>query len=285
MARCLEIMYNRLMGPFRSVLPESSDPSLRPLVIGHRCPFPMAVETRGLDAWFLFLFEPGARLTLGGRALSVSGPCFVACPPQRPFAHRPLEGGLMRSWLRIQGDGVSNLLLRAGLPVSVPVPLESPEESLSALRGLHQILVHGHAPKRGHVEAALLVWLHTLARDRRDPGSATPDLDPARALLEHAFHEEHSLAALAGLVGLSRAQFCRRFAATYGTSPKQFQRRIRLETAREYLTTTDLPIEEIANRCGFHDRFHLSRIFRKHQGIAPASFRRKARSRRFGKSV
>jgi transcriptional regulator GlxA family with amidase domain len=35
-----------------------------------------------------------------------------------------------------------------------------------------------------------------------------------------------------------------------------------------------LSIEQIAERCGFCDRYHFSRVFQKHREMGPATFRR-----------
>lgn len=43
---------------------------------------------------------------------------------------------------------------------------------------------------------------------------------------------------------------------------------------------SDEPIDAVAARTGFSDRYHLSKAFRKRQRQAPAAFRRRLQARR-----
>lgn len=53
----------------------------------------------------------------------------------------------------------------------------------------------------------------------------------------------------------------------------RYARRRRLELARELLVGGDLPIAEVAQRCGFPDQFHFSRAFKRAHGSSPSSYR------------
>lgn len=66
-----------------------------------------------------------------------------------------------------------------------------------------------------------------------------------------------------------------RIARTLGTTVSETVRRIRLSAARELLTQTSLPIEEIALRCGFSCSSHLSLRLREAEGMTPLAYRRR----------
>lgn len=82
-----------------------------------------------------------------------------------------------------------------------------------------------------------------------------------------------SLADLAGAVALSRFHFARRFRRTTGTSPHDFVVGKRVERASALLERTDLPLRDVASRCGFADQSHLTRVFRARVGTTPGRFR------------
>ena len=79
---------------------------------------------------------------------------------------------------------------------------------------------------------------------------------------------------LAEACKLELRTFLRKFRQETGETPQQFSRRIRTEKASEYLTYTDMSIEEIAEKTGFPDRYYFSRVFYQLQDMPPASFRR-----------
>ncbi len=82
-----------------------------------------------------------------------------------------------------------------------------------------------------------------------------------------------SLTELAAVAGVSPSHFTRAFRASTGQSPHQYLVQLRLERARRALLTTDTPIAEIAQLCGFADQSHLTRTMRLRTGLTPAGLR------------
>jgi transcriptional regulator GlxA family with amidase domain len=60
-----------------------------------------------------------------------------------------------------------------------------------------------------------------------------------------------------------------------GFSVGEFQLHIRLQTARELLTGTDLPIGEIAFRVGFESGAALAHAMRRADGRSPSDIRKR----------
>jgi AraC family transcriptional regulator len=83
-----------------------------------------------------------------------------------------------------------------------------------------------------------------------------------------------TLSDLTEIAGGSVYHFSRAFKNTVGDSPYKYVLRRRTERAKVLLSTTDLPLAEIANACGFRNTVHLSKTFSRLIGIAPTRFRR-----------
>jgi AraC family transcriptional regulator len=83
---------------------------------------------------------------------------------------------------------------------------------------------------------------------------------------------------LCALVRLSEAHFSRSFKRTFGETPHAFVLRRRLEFAAQYMLQTDVPLCDIALRCGFADQAHFSKQFRQANGLNPSAWRRTART-------
>jgi AraC-like DNA-binding protein len=64
------------------------------------------------------------------------------------------------------------------------------------------------------------------------------------------------------------------FRETFGTSPMHYLIRRRIEHAQELLRITDLPLQEIARRCGIDNPYYFSRLFRKVVGQTASRYRR-----------
>jgi LacI family transcriptional regulator len=114
---------------------------------------------------------------------------------------------------------------------------------------------------------------------------AVEDQDMGRAM---AFIREHacgglSVSEVADHIALSRRMLERRFRQLLGRSVLQEIRNVRIGRARELLLKTDLPMPEIARRCGFSSPQRLAVVFGKIVGEVPTAFRRRGRMDPSGK--
>jgi AraC-like DNA-binding protein len=77
---------------------------------------------------------------------------------------------------------------------------------------------------------------------------------------------------MAAFCHCSTAQLRRNMLEYTGMLPKECVEGIRFQYAAEMLTMQELPIDEVARRLGYPDRFHFSRRFKAFFGIAPGHF-------------
>lgn len=63
------------------------------------------------------------------------------------------------------------------------------------------------------------------------------------------------------------------FKAHTGKTLHEFILQYRLNAAMEILRTQMLPINQIANLCGFTNPYHFTKAFRKHVGVSPSEYR------------
>ena len=91
-----------------------------------------------------------------------------------------------------------------------------------------------------------------------------------------SFHigEPLSVTDMARRSNLSPSRFTVVFRDHFGCSPHQYFLRLRIEHAQALLRTTDLPIREIAESCGFADVHHFSKAFKRIVHSSPGAFRR-----------
>ena len=79
--------------------------------------------------------------------------------------------------------------------------------------------------------------------------------------------------------GVSRRVFERRFQAALGRSPLAMIQMQRIERAKILLSTTEIPISLIAERCGYQSNERLSVNFRALTSMSPANYRHSTRDR------
>lgn len=124
---------------------------------------------------------------------------------------------------------------------------------------------------------ALRAWFDE-SRTRPGIGWAAALRDPAVAAALHAIHREPAhpwtVASLAGLAGLSRAPFARRFTELAGQPPVRYLTWWRMTAAARLLRESTTPLNAIAEVVGYHSEFAFAVAFKRQYGIPPGRYRR-----------
>lgn len=104
----------------------------------------------------------------------------------------------------------------------------------------------------------------------------------AMAVLAAGLLEIDSVEQWAVRVGVSRRVLERRFVSALGRSPLLMIQHERVELAKQLLTTTELPVSMIAERCGFQSNERLTVNFRAAVGVPPVTYRKGQRGKTSG---
>jgi AraC family transcriptional regulator len=140
----------------------------------------------------------------------------------------------------------------------------SPGALRSALRllsddsgdGLAEVLASVASPARGARDSRLV----RIVRDALDAGS------------------KDGVTALARTVGMHPVYLARAFRAAFGLSIREYRRQRQVCRAVQLITTTKLPLAQVALDCGFADHSHMCRAFRAAVRRNPARFRGEVRN-------
>lgn len=100
-----------------------------------------------------------------------------------------------------------------------------------------------------------------------------PPIRTAQEWILENLHNPLPVAEMAERANMSPRNFARVFRREVGTTPGQYVQRTRIARARELLETTDLPIGQIAGRCGFGAPETFFRSFGRTLGLTPNEYR------------
>lgn len=104
--------------------------------------------------------------------------------------------------------------------------------------------------------------------------------DRRQALVSQAVHiiEEKegnlSIDEIAGQLFVSKDYLRHLFTQYVGQSPLRTIVSARVDHAKKLLKNPELPIADIAERCGFEDPYYFSRLFKSYTGKSPSAFRK-----------
>jgi len=133
-------------------------------------------------------------------------------------------------------------------------------------------MMASHAPP---AEPILIEPLGIVTRESSDV-TAIEDREVAQAV---RFIREHACDGIAvgdvlRQVPISRSALERRMRAAIGRSPNEEITRVRIERAKQLLTTTDLSLAAIARRTGFRSAPYFAEVFKRKAGQTPGVYRR-----------
>jgi transcriptional regulator GlxA family with amidase domain len=115
--------------------------------------------------------------------------------------------------------------------------------------------------------------------DRPLPDADVGGLEATRAWALERLADPLTVRAMARHAFVSERTFLRRFHAETGTSPLRWLHAQRVAEARRLLEATDLPIEDVAGRCGLGTAANLRRHFHRATRTTPTAYRRAFRGR------
>jgi AraC family transcriptional regulator of arabinose operon len=181
------------------------------------------------------------------------------------------------TWCSVRPDEVSGPLRKrlAGLP-----PVQTQSETFDLLMQAAFSIVAWRKPEGQrmlrHLGLTLLEEYVRMAKEGLDEADRESPWERARLFLEEHCAEEGCLAGAARVAGITPQHLIRLFRQHYEVTPGRYLWQTRVERGAGLLTATGLTVSEIADRCGFKNPFHFSRLLRKMQGVSPRELRQRA---------
>ncbi len=155
----------------------------------------------------------------------------------------------------------------AGLSAGIDLSLHVIRADFGAAAGA-RVARHMVAPP--HRDGGQAQFFDATATAAADEGG----LEPTRRWAAERLERPLDVAAMAGHAGVSARTFARRFRAETGTTPLQWLLGRRVLEARRLLESSDLPVEDVAWRCGFGTAASLREHFRRATATTPTAYRR-----------
>lgn len=207
-----------------------------------------------------------------------AGTCFLLFPGVWHRYKPDAEHGWEEYWVGFNGNYPATLVKNGIFSPENPLVNVGLNEDLLAL--FHSLIKTVSAAAPGYQQVATGVTLQMLgligAVARYGQVSTNNEsklISKAKFLLQETMDKPLNLEEMARELPMGYSKFRKLFKSVCGISPNQYQLNLRLEKARELLTTTNLTVNEIADQTGFDSIFYFSRLFKNKNGLAPKLYR------------
>lgn len=213
-----------------------------------------------------------------GKPIAVSAGTLIILHPGEWHRYRPdTETGWEETYIGIGGTLLERIV---GAPffTTVPTLVSLPAGSWFD-RELSSLVkeIQSASAERPYTLALKTITLIAAVVERARPFSAVDAHNTSiRKISEHVgqhLNEVIDFQALAAEHGMGYSLFRRRFREYTGLAPLEYQNTLRIHRAMHLLTSSELPIAEIAADLGFNSPAYFARFFHSSTGQSPISFR------------
>jgi AraC-like DNA-binding protein len=209
----------------------------------------------------------GASIHLNDKHLSLSPEQITLIPPETPFS-----GELRKPTIHFYVHFLTSLKWKDHKPIQ----LSATKEEQTYLKKLINTNVADVPPWE-------IMNIATQRLNQLPPDGWITSTTPSQRILEAIetinirATNPPSMSELSNAAGMNPNAFIRRFKAETGSTPAHYALERKIDASCLLLHHSTQTIEEIASNCGFCDRFHFSRTFKRLRQITPAAFRKQIR--------
>lgn len=232
---------------------------------------------QGLGGWQVNLFHDA--VLIGSRknnAIDTKGPAVHFYSPRNPQWFKASGDGYSDDWIGCRGE-VDKALAYYGLQANRAFPISNISELERCVRNMHREWKERPLFSNEALRDALLEFIRLTARGHHAMQESEKHREEILALrrrLRERSEEEWSVAEMAEEIGLSENRFAILYKQYCGESPQRDLTGFRMHRAVELVVEQrELSIADIAEICGYQDQLYFSRVFKRHFGRTPSSYR------------
>ena len=209
------------------------------------------------------------------------GDLVIALPNQTyTLQHNPRDP-MTFGWISLAGQTLELMIEVLHLPKNHSTPLSL--EQLEEIQKIFMDIIYSPHDKStlSYYLFSKLFQLLTCAQISYSIPTSTnsPYIDHALRYINIHYAENINVSDIARELGLSISHLRNLFAAEVGHSPQQMLINKRMSVATSLmLSDPDLPIQEIAEACGYTDQSSFSRRFKQQTGFSPSAYQKAIQS-------
>lgn len=249
--------------------------------IGHHDLQPPVFRPNGLDRHQLLYCEKGrGMLKIAGKEMEIGSQSGFYIPANVPHEYYPLEDRWDVRWISCGGAYVEELFGRMDLQVAKVYSLSNTGMLDTVLDRMRT--EESNDPSGGYYMVCSYVdtFITEFCHQAGIIGSREEFADiyeknylVLKDYIEQNYMRDIPLEELSALLCVTPQHLCRIFKKCSYMRPVQYLNQVRLQHAEELLVTSEYPIGQIAQWCGYENANYFGKLFKQQKGMTPTEFR------------
>jgi AraC-like DNA-binding protein len=223
--------------------------------------------------WLLMFFNDPVTIEVNGTRNRYPANTLMIWDDTDSHYYGDLETEWVSSWIHFQGSVIPDIMQETGLGKGV-----YPDLDLDPILEKYLPIIYEERLRNDMdsfiLEELFTCFLREVSRLHSPCCSLMPErIHSLQQFIDTRYAENLGLDDLCRHAGISKPHLICEFRKYIGVPPIDYLIHVRLRHARSLLLNRNLNVSEIAERVGYSDICHFSKLFKKHMGKSPSAFR------------
>ena len=233
------------------------------------------METR-VDYYLLYIVSGELNVSFPNKDEIIGAGTFLIFPPNCRYRYSHTNGSPIEyMWLHFTGSDVKSTLEKYELQLFPKVNKIQPDDAIIIrFQNIFNAFIKHDKFRQNELSTLLERLMISLARRVSGEKKQSNLLNKSISYINSNYVQDIRVPELAKMENLSVSRYNTLFKTVMGISPIEYIKKMRLASACELLSATDLPIKTVSSMIGYSDSHFFSRIFKKNIGVSPAFYRK-----------
>ena len=229
------------------------------------------------DEYIFIQFLSPAQVCLNGRMVDASANSCIMYD-KHSYQYMTCSQQLVHDWLHITGN-LDELTAKYGFKYNTLYNVKNGSAITGIVLELEEEFLIKHEYYREIVDLKIEELILKVMRESSETGRISHiNTDTLRNFLlfrlrmSRDCQQQWTVPEMAEVLGFSQARFCTLYKEIFRISPKRDLQNMRLEQAKNLLMRNEYTVNAVAQMCGYTNRFHFIRAFKKETGKTPLEY-------------